>query len=198
MPNNPTFTAPRTLLDAVNELLEAATLAPVSSLAQAQVHPNAADAFRALSTASRDIQLEKWHFNTDVEEPFLPNGDGEIIIPPNVVRFVLSSRSSNMDCVQRGTRLYNRREHTYTFTHEVYADVTRLFDFEECPEAIRMLIAETAGLGFVTRKAPGTQNFRYSSSTLENARVLAEGADRESTGKSLPDTSPHFRKMRQR
>lgn len=198
MPANPTFTTPRTMLEAVNELLEAAKLAPIASLASAQVHPNAADAFRAISTASRDIQLEKWHFNTDTDMPFVPNAEGHIVIPYNAERFVLAPQSRHMDCVQRANKLYNRREHTFVFTDQVYANVTWVFDFEECPEAIRRLITETAGLGFVTRKAPGTQNSRYSSSSLEDARVQAQGADRESDGRALPGTSPHFSKMRQR
>jgi len=196
--NNPTFITPRTTLQAVNELMAAARLAPLHSLEAQATSPHAADALRSLSTASRDIQLEKWHFNTDEDVPWQPNQEGNIVVPVNVVRFVLAAQSRHMDCTERAGKLYDRRAHTYTFTGTVYVNTTTLFDYEECPEAIRRLIVCTAGLEFVTEKAPGTQNYRFTASLLEKARTEAEGAEKESHGKPLPGSSPHFAKMRRK
>lgn len=196
--NNPTFTTPTTLLQAVNELMAAAKLATLSSLESASVNPNASDALRALSAASRTIQIEGWHFNTDQDWEWQPNQDQEIAIPANVVLFTLNERHRYMDCVERKRKLYNRKEHTFKFDAAVMVDTTSLFDFEECPEYIRRLVTATAGLEFVTEKAPSTPSSRFTASVLEKARVEAEGQNAKSHGMSLAGTSPHFRMHREK
>jgi hypothetical protein len=143
------FPVPTTELEAVNTMLSVIGETPVNTLS-GQMVTDAVIAKNVLNEISREVQSEGWHFNTEDDYPLTPNSDGEIVLPKNCVRVHVASRSS-LDVVQRGTRLYDRTNHTYRFTSTVHADVVFLLPFEEMPEAARRYVTIRAARVFQDR-----------------------------------------------
>lgn len=134
-------------LEAVNQVLRMMGEAPINSLnGQYGLAQQAQD---MLNDISRKIQSDGWSFNTDREVPLAVNAlTGEIGFGPSVSRVMVEPYNfPNYDVVQRGNRLYNRRDQTYTFDQNagLKADLTYFLDWEELPEYARSYIAVKAG-----------------------------------------------------
>ena len=118
--------------------------APVSSLQNAS--GIAKQAHDALTNTSRSLQTEGWSFNTDYEATLSRNTSKEIQVGNNVTRVVVDPYEyPDYDIVQRGSKLYDRRNKTYKFDEDLVADVTYLFDWLELPEHARQYIQIRAG-----------------------------------------------------
>jgi len=134
-----------TYLEAVNLVLRMMGEAPVNSLdGEFGLAQQADDALKAVS---RKVMTEGWSFNTDYQRTLQKDTTtGKIKVPLNALRIEVSPFSySDMDVVQRGELLYDRKAGTYTFTKDIVADVTYALDWEELPEHARRLIAVSAG-----------------------------------------------------
>ena len=132
-------------LEAVNLVLRMLGEAPVNSLdGQFGLAQQADD---ALKTTSRKLLMEGWSFNTDYQRTLarsLPAN--EISVPINALRVEVNPFDyTDMDIVQRGGRLYDRKGNTYVFDRDVTADVTYALDWDELPEHARRYIAVVAG-----------------------------------------------------
>lgn len=134
-----------TFIEAVNRILQMLGEAPVNSLnGQFGLAQQAKD---ALNDVSRKIQTEGWSFNTDYERLLMRDAvTGGITVGANVSRVKVDLFSyPNIDVVQRGSKLYDRRANTYVFTEDLYADVTYILDWEELPEYARQYFTIKAG-----------------------------------------------------
>lgn len=137
-------------LDAVNTILTASGEQPVSALINTTA--DVANAESILDETSRDVQARGWHFNTEKDVPFVPDSDGFINLPANVVKIDTDVyRYADIDPVQRGSRLYDRKNRTYVFKRKVEAEVVYFLPFEELPEQARRYIAMKAARVFHTR-----------------------------------------------
>jgi hypothetical protein len=145
------FTTPTTLLDAVNELLSTIGEAPVNSLGD-NLTSDVATAKATLERVSREVQAAGWHFNTEKDYPLVPSEDGSITLPANCVRADIDPmRYTDIDLVQRGSKLYDRLNHTYNIGQTIYADLVVLLDFEELVEAARTYIGSGTLHDFTAR-----------------------------------------------
>ena len=113
-----------------------------------------------LESVNREIQGEGWHFNTEINYPFTPDVNGEILIPGNVLA-ISDNKTSNAQRYQtvlRNGKLYDKIYHTYTFAPggPVRCDVTWLFDFEDLPQVFKDYITQRAARVFAGR-ALGSQ-----------------------------------------
>lgn len=138
---------PMTELDAVNLMLASIGEAPIDTLNAPGV-VEAAIAQTKLTNMSRSIQSQGWWFNRETEYPMAPDVDGNILLPANTMSIDTSARSSRFDVVERGRKLYNRKDHTYTFTETLYCDVVFMLPYEELPQAARWYIAVAAARRF--------------------------------------------------
>lgn len=166
-----------TELNAINTMLSVIGEVPINSLTGA-LPSDVAIARNTLHETVREVQLEGWHFNTEEDYPLHPNADDEIDLPPAVFRVSLSEPDSR-DVVQRGTRLYDRANHTYTFTESITATVARLLSFEELPEAFRWYITVRASRKFQDRAVGSGELHAFTQDDEYHARVLAEREDTE-------------------
>lgn len=141
---------PTTELEAVNIMLNALGEAPVSSLDDPSL-VDAALAQSILKETSIEIQTRGLHSNTEINYPLEPTVDGEILVPANVVRIDTTDVSSHIDVVQRGNRLYDRKERSYTFTDNLYVDMVMLFGFEELPQHVKRYITVKSARRFQAR-----------------------------------------------
>lgn len=141
---------PTSELEAVNECLENIGQAPVSTIA-GDLGVDAQVALNFVRKINRELQSSGWYWNTEINYKLTPNGDGDILLPSNTLAVDTTGTSSDLDLVQRGSRLYDRVNHTYTFTEPVYVELTVGLTFEELPETARRYISMRAARMFQDR-----------------------------------------------
>ena len=131
-------------LDAVNRVLQMLGEAPVNSLqGQFGLAKQAED---SLNDVSRTIQTEGWSFNTDLEKTLERNSSNEIELSSNVSRVVVDNLEyPDIDVVQRGDKLYDRRNNRYTFDADLIVDMTTILEWDLLPEHARQYITIKAG-----------------------------------------------------
>jgi hypothetical protein len=131
---------PTTLLEAVNRLLATISHSPVSSLDGIQGQADAGVAISTLTEVSRDVQTHGYNFNTEFNYPLVPDVNGEIILPSDCLEVRTTGDSASLGLVRRGSKLYDRTEHTYVINKTVYVELVRFLDFETLPESARTYI----------------------------------------------------------
>ena len=140
-----------TELEAVNSMLTTIGEAPVSALENNGI-VDAAIAFQILQETSREVQARGWHFNTEIEFPLSPTfPEKTIVLPPNVLEVDTAGVDSHIEAVQRGNRLYNRKENTYQFDRTVKVDMIIQLPFEDLPEYAKGYISVRAARIFQRR-----------------------------------------------
>lgn len=147
-----------TKLQAINQMLSGIGQAPVVSLDIA--NPEIALAEAILDAVNREVQGEGWHFNTEVNYPFTADVNGQIAVPLNVLQLSDNkySNTQKYQTVLRDGKLYDKINHTYTFTagSTVKCDVVWFFDFEDLPQVFKDYITQRASRVFAGR-ALGSQ-----------------------------------------
>ena len=140
----PTY-AVSTELDAVNQILSSVGQAPVTTLDLQ--NPEVSIVLNTLREVNRQVQAEGWIFNTEREYVLSPDSEtNEILYPTNMLQIDTNVKQhrADYDVVRRGTKLYDRLNHTYTFTKSIKADVVWYFDFTDIPPAIQAYITARA------------------------------------------------------
>lgn len=193
-----TPTVPKTLLQAVNELLLAIRASSVMSLLNEDLNEDASAAKQALDTASVETQSEAWEFNRIKEFIIDPTPGGEIELPSNTLKVTTARWASGNRLVERGGRLYDPVEQTFAIGDSVTVDITLALVFEELPMAARMYVTALAARRFCLPRLPTSAAFNYTAEYLKKARALLEQADADTHDGDLGTTSPHFSKMRRR
>lgn len=135
-------TAPVTLLDAVNRCMLAIGQSPLNDLDNdASVYKDTA--LNQLNEEDKILQSEGWTWNKEIDLPLLPDADGIILVPDGTLRVTRAHWQGDpgLFIVQRGQRLYNRKDHTYTFTvSEVLVDAIVRQQWENMPEIARLVV----------------------------------------------------------
>jgi hypothetical protein len=141
---------PTSELEAVNECLENIGQAPVSTIA-GDLGVDTQIALSFVRKVNRELQSQGWFWNTEKDFPLTPGGDDNILLPSNTLAVDTTGASVGIDAIQRGSRLYNRTDHSYTFTAAVYVELTVGLTFEELPETARRYVALRAARIFQDR-----------------------------------------------
>lgn len=137
--------SPTTELEAVNDILSVLGEAPVSTL-EDNGRVDAAVAVTILRSTSRSIQSAGWVWNTEKAYVLTPNyPDGYLYLPKNTLRVDSVLEDAHHDVVQRGTRLWNRKDHTFKFLHPLKVDLIVGLAFDELPQPARDYITIRAG-----------------------------------------------------
>lgn len=127
-----------TQLDAVNTMLSAIGEAPVSSLSSGLIEAEIAETI--LNTIDREVQSMGWHFNKELNKSFAQSTGGEIILPANILRADATLAPQSPDLVQRGLKMYDKKNHTFNIGTNVYLDVIVQLDFDDLPEVAKRYI----------------------------------------------------------
>lgn len=139
---------PTTVLEAVNQIIATIGEPPVNSVEDNGVI-DAVMALQALSAVNRAVQLKGWHWNTEENYPIAATfPEGELRLPKNTLKVDTTGADEGLDLVQRGQRLYDRRNHTYLIGRSVKVEIVFLLPFEELPEAARTYITIRAARRF--------------------------------------------------
>ena len=140
----PTY-AVSTELDAVNQILSSVGQAPVTTLDLQ--NPEVSIVLNTLREINKQVQAEGWIFNTERDYEMTPDETTEEISYPSNMLQIDTNRikhKNKYDVVKRGTKLYDRLNHTFKFTAAVRADVVWYFDFTDVPAAIQTYITARA------------------------------------------------------
>ena len=130
-----------TKLEAINTMLSNVGEAPVNSLT-GSLTADVRLAQNILDEVSREVQSIGWHFNTEKDVPLAPNSENQVELSGGGARVDLEGDNidSSYDVVVRGSKLYNRKNRTYTFTATKKYTVTYMLDWEQLPESARRYI----------------------------------------------------------
>lgn len=169
---------PTTELEALNSMLSTIGEAPVSTVEDNGI-VDAVIARQILRGTSREVQARGWHFNTEKSYPILPDVSGNLTLPSTVLRCDTVASSEDIDVVVRGTRLYDRRNHTFTFTKPVTVDMVILLPFEELPEVARYYITVRASRIYQERVVGSESLSKFNNQDELRAKVALEDYEAE-------------------
>jgi hypothetical protein len=145
------LTTTTTELEAVNVMLSAIGEAPVSNLNDSALI-DATLAQSLINETSVELQTRGLHCNTEINFPITPNVNNEIQLPIGCVKVDTTGVSKDIDATQRGNRLYDRGERSFTsFNKTVHVDMTLLLDFDELPQHVKRYITVKAARRFQAR-----------------------------------------------
>jgi hypothetical protein len=172
-----------TKLQAVNTMLSAVGSSPVSTLTGQQT-ADAVVAQNILDEVTREVTSQGWAFNYERKVPLSPDGNSEIVLGTDVARIdATPGYNTGLDLVQRGNRLYDRKNHTYTITDKLTCDVIYFMAFDDTPEAARRLMMIRAARVFQDRMVGSGNHHTYN--MTDEVKALADLKDMEG------DTADH-------
>lgn len=170
---------PTTKLEAVNLMLGAIGQAPVSTLDSATI-ADADTAQRILDETSREIQMAGIHCNTEYNYTMVPDSNGNINLPTNCLKIDVDDQQANYaeDVAARGSKLYDLKNHTFTWTKSLKCVIVLSLDFTDLPEAVRWYITIRAARKLQDRILGANEIHAYTEA--DEARAKAQFLEAES------------------
>lgn len=186
---------PTSELDAVNTILGVIGEAPVNSLEI----PGLASvdvARQILHDVSREIQSQDWEFNSETNYSLPLTIEGFIQVPLNLLKIdVTDTWLQKYLPVQRGTRMYDRKNHTYVFPEALDFDVVFFLAFDELPEQLRRYVTIRAARVFQRRMLNSDQVNAITEEEEQRARAEALAADASVADYNMAENYDVFRVM---
>lgn len=142
--------SPTTELEAINTMLSTIGESPVNTVEDTG-NVDVVIARQILQSVSREVQARGWHFNTEKNYNITPDSEGYLVLPNTVLKVDTVYPDDSKDVVVRGSKLYDRENHTYVFTDAVKVDMTVLLTFDELPEVARNYVTIRASRIFQER-----------------------------------------------
>ena len=142
-------------------------------------------AYLILGEVNRATQIRGWHWNTESDVTLTPVNN-EITLASNIVRVDVDRRRyPNVDVVQLGTRLYDRKNKTFTFTSPVKAEVVYLRAFSDLPEQARYYIIVRSARLFQQRMIGDATGSAFSSEEETTALMALQSAEDETADHNI-------------
>lgn len=138
---------PNTTLEAVNIMLGAIGESPVNSLSAGLLEAEQAETI--LTQVSRSVQAEGWSFNRVKDVVFTHNAaSGEVVIGNDVLSIDSKYEANGENLVQRGLKLYDRKNRTFNIGKTIKAEVVYELSFVDLPAVARNYITLRAARTF--------------------------------------------------
>jgi len=123
-----------------------------------------------VANALREVCVRGWYFNIDKNFKFVPDSNGYIVAPPNLLRIDVGQTVNRGKYILKGMKFYNRETQSYLFTEPVFADAVWLVDYEALPFTAYQYIALRAARQF-QQKVIGSKEL-YEFTGLEEQDAL--------------------------
>ena len=174
-------------LDSINIMLGVIGESPVNSV-DVGLAP-VAIAKQMLYNESRFVQTRGWDFNSEKNYPILLTSEGFLNLPPNTLKSDLTDTYSyKYDVVTRGFRVYNRGDHTYTFTESLTYDLVLFLPLTDLPQAAKDFITIRAARKF-QRRLLGSDTLEAITRDEEMAaKVMLENTDSDQADYNMMDS----------
>lgn len=160
---------------------------PVNSISESTADTRIA--YIILGEVNRATQIRGWHWNTESDVTLTPDGTTkEITLGTDVVRVDVDERRySNVNVIQRGTKLYDKKNHTYQFSEPVKAEVVYLRTFAELPEQARYYIIVRSARLFQQRMIGDATGSAFSAEEETTAFLALQNAEDETADYNILD-----------
>jgi len=143
--------AATTELECINIMLAAIGEAPVNSLT-GTVPVDVRIAQSTLTEVNKQVQSEGWSFNTEIDVTLTRDGSNNIPLGTDVLRVDAQTHDHpSIDPIQRGLKLYDRKNNTFIFDDDIRCTVVYFRSFDELPEQARSYMTIKAARVFVDR-----------------------------------------------
>ena len=143
--------AATTELECINIMLAAIGEAPVNSLT-GTVPVDVRLAQSTLTEVNKQVQSEGWSFNTEIDVTLPRDGSNNIPLGTDVLRVDAQTHDHpSIDPIQRGLKLYDRKNNTFVFDENVKCTVVYFRSFDELPEQARSYMTIKAARIFIDR-----------------------------------------------
>lgn len=192
---------------AVNVLLQSIGETPVNTVEETE-SVDVASALGALDEVTMKVLTEGWHWNREYSLELAPEEDGTIPLPATCLflsqAYWDSGRVIPAPITERGRKLYDTSNHTYTFTSPVTVDMLLYLAWEEMPEYARTYITIRAAQLFQGRVQTSSMVYRIQQDEVDGARATLEqreaeaNPDNQITGNRQQITRLGGRNMRRR
>ena len=178
-----------TKLEAVNIVLDCMGENPINTLEAGSGKPRQAVlAERQLDNTSREVQTRGWHFNTEKKYDLVRDGSNKITLASNVLKVDTEvNKYTDIDVVQRGTTLYDKKNHTDTFTQDLEAEIVFYLEWTQLPEAFRNWIAIRAGRKMNARYLGDGDGEVFTMRDEMEAKRLAKAAEGKNSDRTIFD-----------
>ncbi|MAD94610.1 MAG: phage tail protein [Rhodobacteraceae bacterium] len=183
-----------TELESVNQMLGHIGEAPVNSLADTAALPiSASTALTVLREVSKEVQTEEWHFNTVTDYEPVKEDTGKLRLPDETL--FVDSVDTDMDVVQRGYYLYNRKDRTDVFSETFKVDLTVQLTWDELPEVARRYVTLRASRIFQGRIVGSTELQSLIAVDEMQARARLLELDAQSSDRTIFDSEDVYRRI---
>ena len=159
-----------TELEAVNICLGIMGEQPVSAIGEGVSKSTIAR--DVIYEISREVQMKQLACNTEYKFK-LVLADDEIALPATAI-IVDPSYLSDNRYIERGGKLYDRIDNTYTITKDVYVDITYFLAWSDLPEHVRRYITIRAARVFQKRYLSDESLHKYTAEDELQAKVEFE------------------------
>ena len=178
-----------TKLEAVNIIISVIGEAPINTITGVSLPITAIQAISMLDETSKAVQSEGWHCNTEHEYELTPDSvTSKITLPQNTLKFDLDPLLyTDSDPVQRGLKLYDRKNHTELWTKSVKGSITFELEFEDLPEQLRHYITVKSARVFANRFIGTREIEGFTLREEVEAKARAIDSDSENADRTIFD-----------
>lgn len=185
-----------TKLEAVNTMLGVIGETPVNSInaGSGSLPVSVVTALNVLDEVNKEVQSEGWHFNTEHEYPLVRNASNKFTLPNNILKIDTPvDKYTDLDIVQRGSILYDRKNHTDVFTQDIDVSITFELTFEEIPQQFRSYIVVKAARKFSNRFLGSSEIESFTLRDEITAKATAVDSDSENADRTIFDNYDVYR-----
>ena len=177
-----------TKLEAVNTMIGVVGESPVNTISGSSVPVSVVTALNVLNEVNREVQSEGWHYNTEYEYPLVRNASNKFTLPNNVLKIDTPiDKYTDVDIVQRGSTLYDRKNHTDVFNADLDVTITFELTFEELPQQFRSYITIRAARKFANRFLGSQEIESFTLRDEINAKATAVDSDSDNADRTIFD-----------
>ena len=178
-------------LDAVNTMLSSIGEAPVSSLSSGLIEAEIAETI--LDTVDREVQSMGWNFNTELKKSFAQDVSGQILLPADILRADATYQANSKDLVQRGLKMYDKKNHTFVIGAVTELDVVVQLVFDDLPEVAKRYIVLRATRIFQDRVVGSGTLHDFQERDEQSALMLLREFDTNTEDHNIFDNYDVFR-----
>jgi hypothetical protein len=178
-----------TKLEAINTMLSVVGEPPINTLDTVS-RVDVVTALAILTETLKEVQSQGWHFNSDDNVPLIPDANGYIQIPDNIVRVDMTDEVYGKDLTIRANKVYNKSTLNDVWPAQTIlkCSVVYMFDFEELPETVRRYVVIRAARIFNDRVVGDQLHHAFTAQDEMAALAALKEFDGETADNSIFDS----------
>jgi len=173
-----------TEIDAINTMLTTIGESPVNSINASTADTRIAQLI--LQEVDRATQSKGWNWNTEKDVVLTPNGSNEIVLASNVVRADVNRQQyPDVEVVQRGTKLWDKKNRRFLFYSPLKAELVYLLPFADIPEQARYYIVVRSARLFQQRMIGDATGSAFSAEEETTAFMALQDSEDETADHNI-------------